>query len=72
MAAGSQIEMGIVSCDVCVHGHGPGIGRTAQGVEILSGRQLASRLASAPDALTADEVLRIAAVADQRLRRGRR
>jgi Nuclease-related domain len=54
---------------LCVHGSGPGIGRTVAGVQIVSGPRLAATLSAAPSVLTDMDIQRLAEAIDVRLSR---
>ena len=54
---------------LCVHGSGPGIGRTVAGVQVVSGPRLVTALASGPSVLADEDVQRLAEAIDERLSR---
>jgi Nuclease-related domain len=58
-----------VSPVLCVHGTGPGIGRTVAGVQVVSGARLVAALSSAPPVLTDTDIQRLAGAVDERLSR---
>jgi hypothetical protein len=54
---------------LCVHGSGPGIGRTVAGVQVVAGARLAATLSSTTPVLTETDVQRLAEAIDERLSR---
>jgi hypothetical protein len=56
---------------LCVHGKGPGIGRTVAGVQVMSGTQVVVTLSSAPRVLTETDIERLAEAVDERFSRHR-